>query len=108
MEDINKKVIIAWHIIAILVLAFAFGFIYSKVQEMPQTENEKEIVRIGRLSLVKFDEIMYYDEDTKIVYLWNGRCTGHTISDTIPVPYLAENDKPFHYNEGTGALETAP
>lgn len=108
----NKNGAAAGTIIGILIIAFIAGILYSRIErtERTQGDNGEEIVtvHIGRLSLVKFDEMMYYDEDTKVVYLWNGCCTGHTNYDTVPVPYLAENDKPFHYNEGTGHLETAP
>lgn len=69
-----------------------------------ETPNVSETVRIGGLELVGLNPPYYYDKNTKIVFLWNGKCHGKN-NDTIPVPYPASNGLPFKYNETAKQME---
>lgn len=72
-------------------------------------ESEKVVEHIGNLTFIKIDKILYYDKDTKIVFLWSGYCNNSVVGvsryDTVPVPYPSEDGSLFRYNEKTGQME---
>ena len=79
------------------------------VDDKTMEESEEVVEHIGNLTFIKIDKILYYDKDTKIVFLWNGYCHNSVLGisnyDTVPVPYPSEDGSLFRYNEETRQIE---
>ena len=68
-----------------------------------ETDNETLSKEMGVDSLIEIGGGLHYDENTHIVYFWNG-CWG-TNAGTAPSAYYAPNGLPYTYDPQTNTLK---
>lgn len=94
---------IATIIIAILIitgiLLYATGVITFQIAD--DAENNTAAHTIS--SFIKINDILYYDENTFIVYVWNGMFRAVNTA-TMPSAYYAPNGLPYKYDPDTKTL----
>lgn len=96
-------------VLLVCIFLYATALAGCSLQTPSVEESEEVVEHIGNLTFIKIDKILYYDKDTKIVFLWNGYCHNNVLRvsncDTVPVPYPSEDGSLFRYNEKTRQME---
>lgn len=62
-----------------------------------------KIKYLGNVKMVNISDRVWYDQKTKIVYLWNGYL-GCEYWATVPSPYYGSNGKPCVYDVSSGEI----
>ena len=100
----KKKLIAA---LIILALMFTMTACSNETIVSVNVENDESINNgsIGKSSMIKIGDGLYYNSATRIVYWWNGVLSDptnwnsrYTYSSITPSPYYAPNGLPYRYN----------
>ena len=99
MERTQKCLVVCLLLYGLLVGMYACG----STESAETTEEKKEELAVGGIkSLVKLKNGLYYDEESLIVYYWNGNSGNY--SATMPTPYYGENGRKCKYNPETNTI----
>lgn len=82
----------------VCMMCFQSGCVQSNDENMVSTTN-------GRFMQVQNEQDLYYDIDTKIVYVMFIRSEGRQSATGYMSPYYANNGLPYIYNTETNSLE---
>lgn len=107
----KKKLLVS--LIACIIILSLTGFskqIYTNINvENNGKLSNIEVEEIGKDSLKKIGNGLWYDSITGIVYWWNGMlyedAARSSRYDTTPSPYYAPNGLPYKYNPKTNTFE---
>lgn len=72
--------------------------------EIEKVEDET-VEKTKDIKMHKISDTLWYDEDTYIVYLWNGVSSTTSNVATMPSAYMAPNGLPFRWNTAKKELE---
>lgn len=71
--------------------------------EIHSVQNDVQVV--ADLRLIQISDVKYYDEATKIVFVWNGLSSNASYAATMPVWLPGEHGFPCKFNTETNQIE---